>query len=109
MSDFFTNSTKFDFELRTLSLQVPAKEFGKDSDMAVEIIVEYAVNRADTKCYLGTLQLPIIKNENPVKQAVRILSALDESDLIQKQLPQYFEMELQVDGKGLIHLGRPTK
>ena len=84
MSDFFTNSTKFDFELRTLSLQVPAKEFGKDSDMAVEIIVEYAVNRADTnefivniwaiisdidtKCYLGTLQLPIIKNENPVKQ-----------------------------------------
>ena len=125
MSDFSHECAKLDFGERTLSLQVPANEFGADSDATIEIIVEYVVNQVNTdellvniwaiksdmnaKCHLGVLQLPVEKNEQPVGRAIRILTALDESDIIQTQLPQYFEMQLQIDDKGFIHLGRPAE
>lgn len=109
MSNFFPDVVETDIKLvNTLSFQLPATAFEVDSDLIIEIAVEYGENPSNKQelianawareaggvisGFIAPVHLPIMKNEQPMDQAVRIVSALNESEIFQKQVTEFVMM-----------------
>ena len=109
MKSFFPDFVETDINLiNTLSFRLPATALGINNDLLIEIVVEYGENPSNTKDlianawarevggvisgFITSVHLAARKNEQPMDQATRIVSALNESNIFQEQLSEFIAM-----------------